>query len=149
MVAVAHGLGLHAGRVRARVGLGEGVREHRVALGERAQVLLLERLGAGQHDRQGAELVDRGDKRGRGAHAGDLFDDDHGGQGVRARAAELLGDVHRVQVGGDQGVERLLREAALLVHLGGERRDLGLGERAHDLAQLVVLLGRPVQVEVL
>ena len=42
----------------------------------------------------------------------------------------------------------LLREAGLLVHLGGERRDLRLGEGAHRVPEHVVLFGRPVQVEV-
>ncbi len=120
-VAVADGLGLHAGRVRARVGLGEAYENIAVALGERAQVLLLQLLGAGEDHGQRAELVHRRDQGGGGADPRHLLDHDDGGQRVGARAAVRLRHVHRVQVAGDQRVQRLLREAGLLVHRGGVR----------------------------
>src|SRR5690606_11748061 len=41
----------------------------------------------------------------------------------------------------------LLREGALLVHLGGVRGDLVLGDGAHRRPQLLVFLGRGEQVE--
>lgn len=65
-----------------------------------------------------------------------------------AGAAVLLGDVHGVQVVGDERVEGLTGEAGLLVHRGGVRRDLRLGQRADGVPEHVVLLGRAVQVEV-
>ncbi len=148
MVTVADGLGLHARRVGSGVRLAQAVREHRVALGQRAQVLRLQLLGAGEDHRQRAELVDRRYERGRAADAGDLLDDDDGRQRIGAGTAVGLRYVDGVQVVGDQRVERLLGEAGLLVHRGGERRDFRLGERAHRLAEHVVLLGRPVQIEI-
>ncbi|MGX1483809.1 hypothetical protein RKD45_002885 [Streptomyces griseus] len=147
-VAVADGLGLHARGVGAGVRLGEGVREHRVALGQRAQVLLLEVLGAGEDHRERAQLVHGRDEGGGRADAGHLLDHDDGGERVGAGAAVLLRDVDRVQVGSDEGVQRLLREARLLVHRRGVRGDLRLGERTDRLAEHVVLLGRTVQVEI-
>ncbi len=128
VVAVADGLRLHAGRVRARVRLGEGVREHRVALGERGHVPLLQVLGTREDHRERAQLVHRGDEGGGRADAGHLLDHDHRGQRVRAGAAVLLGHVDRVQVVRDEGVQGLLREAGLLVHRGGVGRDLRLGQ---------------------
>ncbi|CAM5705947.1 hypothetical protein SGLAM104S_09561 [Streptomyces glaucescens] len=56
--------------------------------------------------------------------------------------------MHGVQVGRDERVVGLLREAGLLVHRGGVRRDLRLGQRADGVAEHVVLLGRAVQVEI-
>ncbi|GAA3302988.1 hypothetical protein GCM10020295_50370 [Streptomyces cinereospinus] len=56
--------------------------------------------------------------------------------------------MHRVQVVGHQRVQRLLREARLLVHRGGVRRDLRLGQRADGVAEHLVLLRRAVQVEI-
>src|SRR5690606_22034622 len=97
---------------------------------ERGHVPLLEVLGAGEQHRQGAQLVDGGDEGGGGAGAGDLLDDDDGGERVGAGTAVLLGHVDGVQVVRDQRVECLLREACLLVHRGGVRRDLRLGQGA-------------------
>lgn len=65
-----------------------------------------------------------------------------------AGAAVLLGDVDGVQVGGGEGVQRLLREAGLLIDRGRVRGDLRLGERTHRLTEHLVLLGRTVQVEI-
>ena len=58
---------------------------------------------------------------------------------VAARAAVGLGDMHRVQVGLDQGIVGFLRELGILVDLGGVRGDLLVGQGADRLAQRVVL----------
>lgn len=55
--------------------------------------------------------------------------------------------MHRLEVIGDEGVEGLLRETRLFVDRRGERRDLGLAQSPHGLAEHVVLFGRTVQVE--
>ena len=145
VVAVADRLGFHRGGVRAGVGLGQAVGEPTFAAGQRAQVVLLELLGAGQLDRQRAELVDRRDQRRGHVDAGDLLDHQHRRQRVGSGAAVLLGHVRRVEVGGQQRGGGLLGVARLLVHLRGVRRHLGLAERAHRLADRAVLLGQREQ----
>ena len=57
----------------------------------------------------------------------------------RALAAVGLGDVHRLQAGAGQGIERLGREPRLGVDRGGERGDLRLGDLADGLPQQFVL----------
>jgi hypothetical protein len=52
------------------------------------------------------------------------------------------------EVGGDEGVVRLLGIARLLVDDCGERGDLVLGDRADGLPQGLVVLAGPEQVEV-
>jgi hypothetical protein len=147
-VAVAHRAGLHPGRVGTGVRLREAVGEHALAPGQRAQVLLLERLAAGDLHGQRAQLVDGRDERGRDADPRHLLDQDDGGQRVRARAAVGLRDVDGVQVVRQQRVQCLLREAGLLVDLGRERGDLRLGQRPDGVAEHLVLLRDPEQVEV-
>ena len=102
VIAVAHRPGGHRRRVAARLRLGQAVREHRLAGGDRRQVALLELLRPGQQQRHGAELVHRRDQRGRGAGPGHLLDHDGGGERVRAGAAVLGRDVRGVEVGGPQ-----------------------------------------------
>ena len=51
------------------------------------------------------------------------------------------GHVGGVEVGGLEGVGRLLGVAGLLVDLRGVRRHLGLAQVAHRLADRLVLLG--------
>ena len=145
VVTVADRLGLHRDRVRPGVGLGQAVGEPTLAAGQRAQVVLLELLGAGQLDRQRAELVDRRDQGRAHVDAGDLLDHQHRGQGIGTGPAVLLGDVRGVEVRREQGGCCLLRVASLLVDLGGVRRHLGLAERAHRLADRPVLLGQREQ----
>ena len=148
MVAVADRRGPHRHRVAARLGLGQRVGEHRLAAGDRRQVALEQVLRGRQQQRHGAELVDGRDQRGRRAGPRDLLDHDAGGQRVGAGAAVLLGDVHRVEVGLAQRVVGLLRELALLVDLGGVRGDLVVADGSDRLAQHLVLVGQPEQVEV-
>ena len=58
------------------------------------------------------------------------------------------GIVHGVEAGLDQRLARLDGVAGLLVDLGGVRRDLLLRQRAHGLAERLVLVAEPVGVEV-
>ena len=62
VVAVADRAALHRGGVGARLRLGQAVGEATVPGGEPAEVVLLDLLGATDHDRQRAELVDRRDE---------------------------------------------------------------------------------------
>ena len=146
VVAVADGLGLLVRGVGPGVGLGQAVREAAVTVGQPAQVVLLDLLATADHDRQRAELVDRGDQRGRHAHARDLLDDEHRGQRVGASSAVLLGHVRGVKVRGEQRGGGLLGEAGLGIDVGGMRRDLGFRDRADGLADGLVLLGQDEHV---
>ena len=147
LVAVAHRPRLHGDRVGARLGLGQAVGEAALAGREPAQVVLLQLLRAGDHHRQRAELVDRGDQAAAHADAGDLLDHQHRGQRVGTGTAVLLGHVRRVEVGLLERLRGLLGVAALLVDLGGVRRDLGRTEVADGLADRLVLLGEREQGE--
>ena len=140
-VTVADGAGRHRGRVRAGLRLGQRVGEHRLAPGDRRQVALLELLGPGQQQRHRAQLVHRRDQRRRGARPGDLLDHDRGGDRVRARAAVGLGDVHRGEVVLGQRLEHVPGELRGLVHLGGPRRDLVVGQVTDGLTERFMLLG--------
>ena len=148
VVAVLGRPGAHGGGVRTGLALGQAVGEHRLAARHGRQVLALDLLAAPEDDRHRAELVDGRDERGRAAHPRDLLDDDAGRERVGPHTVVLLGDVRRVEVGGDEGVERLAREPALLVDLGGVGGDLALADRANGLAQRLVVLGGLEQVEV-
>ncbi len=65
-------------------------------------------------------------------------------EGVAALAAVGLGDVHRLQPGPGQGVERLGREPCLGVDRGRERGDLRLGDLTGGLPQQLVLFAQRV-----
>ena len=106
VVAVGRGPGAHRRGVAAGLALGQRVGERGGALGQGAEVLLLQVLRAGEDQRRAAELVGAGDQRRGGAHPGDLLHDDGAGDGVGADAAVLLGDVRGVEVGGDERVVR-------------------------------------------
>jgi hypothetical protein len=81
-----------------------------------------------------------GDERRRGAHPGDLLDDDHGGQRVRADPAVLLGDVRGVEVGRPQRVVGRLRELARIVDGGGVGGHLARTDIAYGGPDELVLL---------
>ena len=142
------GAGPHARGIRAGLALGQPVREHRLAPGDRRQVTLLHVLARGQQQRHRAELVHRRDQRGRDAAARDLLDDDAGRQRVGAGTVVALGQVRRMEADGLQRVVRLLGEARLLVDLGGVRGDLVVDQLADGLAQVVVIRAEPVVREV-
>ena len=148
VVAVASGAGLHPGGIRAGLTLGEGVGGHRLTGGDRREHLLLEFVGAVENEAHRAELVDGGDQRRRRAHPRDLLDDDAGGHRVSTLSVVLLGHVDRVEARRHQRVERLLREAGVLVDVSGVRLDLLLGKRADRLAERDVLLGEFKNVEI-
>ena len=141
------GPGAHRGGVAAGLALGQRVGRHRLAGGDGRQHLLLQLLGAAQDQAHRAQLVDRGDQRRRRADPRDLLDHDAGRHRVGALAAVLLGDVHRVEPGRVQRLQRLLREARILVDVGGVRGDLLLAEIPQHRAQLVVLLGQLEHIE--
>ena len=56
--------------------------------------------------------------------------------------------MHRREVRGDECLERLFREARMLVDFGGVGRDLLLAQVAQDGAQFVVFVGKLEQIEI-
>ena len=73
----------------------------------------------------------------------------HGRERVGADAAVLLGDVRGVEVARRTSAScASCGKRGLLVDLGRVRRDLVLGDRADRLADGLVVLGEPEQVEV-
>ncbi len=148
LVAVATGPGPHRRGVRAGLPLGQRVADHRLAGRDGREHQPLQLLRSGQQDRGQAQAVDRRDERRGGADPGHLLDHQAAGQLVGALAAVLLRNDDRVEAGPGQRVGGLGRIATLLVDVGGVRRDLLLGQRAHRLAQRLVLVAEPVGVEV-
>ena len=135
-------LGGRRGRagVRAGAGLGQPERGEPLAGGEVGQPLLLLLLGPEQEDRHRPERGVRGDRdRHRRVDPRQLLDRDRVRERVAAAAAVLLGDrdAHQPELGhlGDE----LVREAVLAVELLGDRRDLLERERAHRVADQLVL----------
>ncbi len=147
-VARAHRPGLHGRRVRARLGLGQRVGEHRLAARDRRQVGGLDLFGRAEQQRHGAQLVHRRDERGRRAGPGHLLDHDRGGDRVGPRAAVGLGDVHGLQVGLDQSLVDVPGELAGPVDLGGPGSDLVVGQGADRLAERLVLFGQGKRGEI-
>ena len=145
----AHRPGLHGRRVRAGLGLGQRVGEHRLAARDRRQVAGLDLLGRGEQQRHRAQLVHRRDQRRRGAGPGDLLDDDRRGDRVGAGAAISLGDVHGLEVRLDQRLVHVPGELGGAVDLGGPGRDLVIGQGAHGLAQRLVLLRQGKRREII
>ena len=72
----------------------------------------------------------------------------HRGERVGAGTAVLLGHVRGVEVRGEQRLLGLGRVARLLVDRRGVRRDLGLRDGAHRLADGLVLVGEGVDGEI-
>ena len=77
--------------------------------------------------------------------AGQLLDGDRVGKRVASGAAELLRerDAHQAELG--QLRDQLVGEPRFAVELFGDRRDTLDGERAHGVAQELVL-GREIEV---
>ena len=129
-----------AARVRPGARFGQPVGPQHLAAGHGAQVALLLLIGAGQVDRVAAEAgVRRNDDPDAAAGAGQLLDGDGVGQGVEARAAELLRVRNAQQAQLRRLADDLVRELALALQLVGDRHDLALGEVAHRAPDLFVL----------
>ena len=141
MVTVAHRAGLLVRGVGPSVGLGEAVAEALTGR-EAREVVLLDPLVASEDDRERPELVHGRDERRRDVDAGDLLDDQHRGQSVGTGSAVLLRNVGGVEVGRHERLVGLAGVPSLLVDLGGEGRDLGLGHGPDRLADGLVLLGQ-------
>ena len=134
---------LDAGLVPPAGRLGEGERGDRLAAGDAGKVVTLRRLVAAQQQGVGRQHDGREERRAqqRPPH---LLEHDAQLDVAEPGPAELLGDVHALQA----HLLGHLRphgavEAVLGLHLLAHRgfRALGVEERAHGPAQLVLLLG--------
>ncbi len=143
LVAVEHRAGAGGAGVRARLRLGQPEAGQRAAGDEVGQPLLLLLVGAVGQDRVDAE-ADTGLQRDadRLVDPAELLDRDAQRGEVRPRAAVLLRRGQPEQAEFAHGVHDVDREMVLAVPLRHVRRDLALGEVAHDLAERLVVLGQ-------
>ncbi len=132
---------LHSRDVRPGVGLGEAEGRQLRLLGEHAQVLPLDLLGAAERDRRHRQAV--GGERGAdpGAPPAELLLDQAAGEEVEPGPAVLLGDVGVHQSHLPRLVDDLLGPGAVLVVLPGDLADLLLGEVVRQLAEVLLLVG--------
>ena len=140
------GAGLHRRGVGAGLPLGEPVADHRRR--RRRSTGSTCCFTSSSPDRMiGIEpsLLTAGISEALHVDPGDLLDHDAGRDRVGALAAVGLGDVRGVEAGRGQRLLRLDREARVGVHLGGERRDLPLGDVPDRLPDRLVLVGQGVQ----
>ena len=91
-----------------------------------------------------AELLDGHDQAGRRADLGQLLDRDEHHQRARPGAAVLLLERQAEQVVLAEELDHVPGELGLLVDLGRARGDALAGERAHEVADLALLVGQRV-----
>ena len=144
LVTVARGPHPVRGHIRAGGGLGQGEGDQPLPAGQSREVSVLLLVGAGQEDRQRAELLDDRDQAGRRVGASDLLDEDGLGDRVEVRPTVALLEARAEQILLCQEVLEVVRELRLLVDLGCPRRDALVRQLAHDGTQLVVLGGGQV-----
>ena len=125
--------------------LGQRVRGEPFAARELRQEPLLLLLGAGELDPERAELLDGDDQPARRADLRQLLDRHERHQRARADAAVLLvvHDAEELVLAED--LDDVPRELGRLVDLGGARRDPLARDRAHELADLALLVGQRVE----
>ena len=146
LVAVRHRLGQHPSGVRAGVGLRQRERRRPLAAGATRQEPLLELVGSEQPDREGPELLDHQDQRGRGAGLGDLLDGHVEHQRTRAGSAVLGLERQAEDVLLGEQLAQVVRVLGLLVDLGGARRDPLARDLADRVAEVEVLLRDGVEI---
>ncbi len=140
---VERGLRLGRARIGTGLGFGETERTEHLARDHRDEILLLLRLGAAVEERGRAEAhagLER--DRHRRVDARDLLDRDAVRQVVGAAAAVLLGKREAEQAERAHGAHGVDGKRVIAVPVGGVRRDLRLGEVAHDGTELLLLRGR-------
>ena len=132
--------------VRACVGLGEAERGEPLACREIRQPALLLLVGPVEQDRHRPERrVGRQRDRDRGVHTRQLLDDDRVRDGVRSGSAVLLGNGEPHQPELRELGHELVRKATAHVELGRDRLHALACERAHGVANQL-LLGGEVEV---
>ncbi len=139
---VEHGAAAHGSRVAAAHRLGERIRADLLTAGDGDQKSLLLLLGAKtQHGIVHQAVVDAHDRAVRGVRLRDLDHRQHIRDRVHARAAVVLRnfDAHQAHVA--HFADRVQRELARFVELGGDGGNLAPGKFAHGVAQHDMLFG--------
>ena len=144
LVAVAPGRRPHRGGVGAGAGLGQRVGGQPLPGREPRQVALLLLLRAGELEPERAELLHGEQQAARRADLRDLLDRDEREQRAGAGAALLLVEEQPEQLVLAEELDDVPRELVRLVDLGRARRDALARERAHELADLPLLVGQDV-----
>ena len=142
MVALVDRGGGGAARVAARARLGEPEAAQHLAASQQRHVAAPLLLGAELDDRRGAEVgVGADGERVARVHLGHLVDRDVVGELVHPRAAQLLAPGHAEEAELAHRLDVLPGEGGGAVQLPRDRGDLGPGELADHLADLVVVFG--------
>ena len=145
VIALVHCGGGGAARIAAGARLGQAEPTEHLAGGQQRHVAALLLLGAELHDGRGAQVGVRADgERVTRVHLGHLVDGDVVGELVHAGAAQLLAPGHAEEAQLAHGLDVVPGEGGGLVQLPRNRGDLGPGEIADHLANLVMLF---VEVE--
>ena len=144
LVAVADRGRPHRGGVGAGAGFGQRVRGQPLAGRELRQVALLLLLRARELEPERAELLHGEQQAARRADLRDLLDRDEREQRAGAGAAPLLVVEEAEELVLAEELDDVPRELVRLVDLGRTRRDALARERAHELADLPLLLGQDV-----
>ena len=144
LVAVTDGGRPHRGGVRAGFRLGQRVRGQPLTAREPRQVGLLLRLRAGELEPERAQLLHGEQETARRADLRDLLDRDEGEQRAGARASPLLVEEQPEELVLAKDLDHVPRKLVRLVDRGRTRSDALARERAHELADLALLLGQDV-----
>jgi hypothetical protein len=130
------GAQLHADDVAAGVGLAHGERADVLTAHQLGQVFRALRLAAVAADLVHAQVaVCAVTQAHAGARAADLFHRDHVGQVAQASSAVGVAHRHAQHAQGPELGPEVPGELVVAVDLRRARRDLGLGETAHRIAQ--------------
>ena len=131
----------HRGRVGAGAGLGQRVRGERLPGREPRQEPLLLLVGARELEPERAELLHREDEAARRADLRDLLDRDEREQRPGAGASVGLVEEEAEDLVLAEELDDVPRKLVRRVDLRGARRDALARERAHEVADLDLLVG--------
>ena len=141
VVAVAHRARGDVRSVRSGSRFGEAVAAELLHRGERGQPPAALRIVAVGVDHPDHHVVDRDVRGDRRVALGELFEDRDGVGAAQPGAAELLSRIDAAQAELPRLAEGLAGEDVLLVALGGERGELGVGELADGVEDGLAFFG--------
>ena len=142
LVAVPDRAGANAGRVGARVRLGQAEGDQPLARGEAREPAILLLRRSGDLDRDCPEGLDREDQARRGAVAADLLDGEAQREQVCAQTAVALLEGDREDVVVREQAADVLGPGGGPVDLGGAWGNPLVGEHADGIPQELLLLGQ-------
>ena len=139
VVAVADGRGAGRGGIGAGLGLGQRERDESLARGEAREPAGLLLRGAGEEQRQRAELLHGQDQPGRGARAAQLLDREADAQELATETAVLDRERQGEDVVRGEELLEVLREGRGPVDLGGSRGDPLVGKDPDGVTEVALL----------